>query len=60
MASVGRNFSAMKTIKTRLRSQLTDKTLSNLMKIAVEGPNESSDSDIDQIVEIKQEPCVFN
>ena len=35
-ASVERNFSRMKLIKTRLRSSLNDKSLSNLMKIALE------------------------
>ena len=51
MASIECSFSAMKTIKTKLRNQLTETNLSNLMKI-VEGPNELSDSDLEQIVDI--------
>ena len=38
-ASVERSFSQMKLIKTRLCSSLTDKNLSNLMKIAIEAPD---------------------
>ena len=45
-ASVERSFSAMKTIKTQLRNRLLDTNLSNLMKIAIEGPDELSDSDL--------------
>ena len=37
-ATVERSFSEMKMIKTRLRNRLSDCNLSNLMKIAVEGP----------------------
>ena len=37
-ATVERSFSEMKMIKTRLRNRLADCNLSNLMKIAVEGP----------------------
>ena len=39
-ASVERSFSQMKLIKTRLRSSLNDKSLSHLMKIAIESPAE--------------------
>ena len=39
-ASVERSFSQMKLIKTRLRRSLNDKSLSNLMKIALESPDE--------------------
>ena len=38
-ASVEHNFSAMKTIKTRLRNRLSDITLSHLMRIAIAGPD---------------------
>ena len=51
-ASIKRSFSAMKTIKTRLRNRLTDTNLGNLMKIAIEGPSKLSDSDLDHIVDI--------
>ena len=51
-ASVERSFSAMKTIKTRLRNRLTDTNLSNLMKIAIEGPCELNDCDLEQIVDM--------
>ena len=37
-ASVERNFSQMKLVKIHLRSSLNDKSLSNLMKIALESP----------------------
>ena len=37
-ATVERSFLEMKMIKTRLRNRLSDCNLSNLMKIAVEGP----------------------
>ena len=39
-ASVERSFSQMKLIKTRLRSSLKDTSLSHLMKIAIESPDE--------------------
>ena len=39
-ASVERSFSQMKLIKMRLRSSLNDKSLSHLMKIAIESPAE--------------------
>ena len=51
-ASVERSFSAMKTIKTRLRNRLSDVTLSHLMRIAIEGPDTLSDLDLDEIVNI--------
>ena len=37
-ASVERSFSQMKMIKTRLRNRLGEKSLSHLMKIAIESP----------------------
>ena len=38
-ASVERLFSQMKMIKTRLRNHLTDVTLAQLMRTAIEGPD---------------------
>ena len=49
-ASVERSFSQMKLIKTRLRSSLNDKSLSNLMKIALESPDELTDSHLEEVV----------
>ena len=43
-ASVERSFSQMKLIKTRLLSSLKDISLSHLMKIAVESPDELTDN----------------
>jgi len=37
-ASVGRSFIQMKMIKTQLRNRLGEKSLSYLMKIAIESP----------------------
>ena len=37
-ATVESSFSEMKMIETRLKNQLSDSSLNNLMKIAVEGP----------------------
>ena len=51
-ASVERSFSQMKMIKTRLRSHLGEKSLSHLMKIAIESPEKLSDSDLENIVDI--------
>ena len=51
-ASVERSFSQMKMIKTRLTSRLGEKSLSNLMKIAIESPEKLSDSDLGNIVDI--------
>ena len=51
-ASVERSFSQMKLIKTRLRSSLNDKSLSNLMKIALESPVELTDSHLEEIVDV--------
>ena len=48
-ASVERSFSQMKLIKTRLRSSLNDKSLSNLMKIALESPDELTDSHLEVV-----------
>ena len=51
-ASVERSFSKMKLIKTRLRSCLSDTSLSHLMKIAIESPNTLSDEELEQIVDV--------
>ena len=48
-ASVERSLSLMKLIKTRLRSSLNDKSLSNLMKIALESPDELTDSHLEVV-----------
>ena len=51
-ASVERSFSQIKLIKTRLRSNLNDKSLSNLMKIALESPDELTDSHLEEVVNV--------
>ena len=51
-ASVERSFSQMKLIKTRLRSSLNDKSLSNLMKIALESPDELTHSHLEEVVNV--------
>ena len=38
-------------IKTRLRNRLGEKSLSHLMKIAIESPEKLSDSDLENIVD---------
>ena len=51
-ASVERSFSQMKLIKIRLRSSLNDKSLSHLMKIAIESPAELTDSQLEEVVDV--------
>ena len=51
-ASVERSFSQMKLIKTRLRSSLNDTSLSHLMKITIESPDQLTDGNLDEIVEV--------
>ena len=51
-ALIERSLSQMKLIKTRLRSSLNDKILSNLMKIALEFPVELMDSYLEEIVDV--------
>ena len=51
-ASVERSFSQMKQIKTHLRSSLNDKSLSNLMKIALESPDELTDSHLEEVANV--------
>ena len=56
-AAVERSFSQMKLIKTRLRSRIGEKSLSYLMKIAIESPESLSEDDLDSIIEIwKRKP----
>ena len=42
----------MMLIKTRLRSSLNDKSLSHLMKIAIESPAELTDSHLEEVVDV--------
>ena len=51
-ASVERSFSQMKMIKTRLRNRIGESSLSSLMKIAIESPENLSDNDLESIVDI--------
>ena len=51
-ALVERSFSQMKMIKTLLRSCRGEKSLSHLMKIAIESPEKLSDSDLENGVDI--------
>ena len=51
-ASVERSFSQMKLIKTRLRNNLGELSLSHLMKTAIESPETLSDSDLEEVVTI--------
>ena len=41
----------MKLIKTRLRSSLNDTSLSHLMKITIESPDELRDSNLEEVVD---------
>ena len=52
--SVERSFSQMKLIKTRLHNALSDRSLSHLVKIAIESPEVPSDSVLDEIVNVWQ------
>ena len=51
-ASVERSFSQMKMIKTRLRNRLNEKSLSYLMKISIESPQNLTDEDLEMMIEI--------
>ena len=53
-ASVEQSFSQMKMIETRRRSRLGEKSLSHLIKIAIESPEKLSDCDLESIVDIWQ------
>ena len=50
-ASVERSFSQMKMIKTRLRNRLTDVTLAQLMRTAIEGSDRTS-VNFEEILEV--------
>ncbi len=52
-ASVERSFSKMKLNKNRLRNRISDSTLPKLMRIAIEGP-EQSEIDFSEILEVFQ------
>ena len=51
-ASVEHSFSQMKLIKSRLRSRLSEISLTQLMKIAIEGPDKLSECDIEEIITV--------
>ena len=51
-ATVERSFSAIKTVKTQLRNRLSDDSSANLMLIAIEGPEDLSDEDLDTIATV--------
>lgn len=53
-ATVERSFSQMKMVKTRLRNRLNDSNLSQLLRIAVEGPN-LSNVPFEEILEVFKE-----
>ena len=56
-ASVERSFSQMKLIKTRLRNRIGEKSLSYLMKIAIESPAKRTDEDLENIIDVwKRQP----
>ena len=42
----------MKLIKTRIRNQIRQASLSYLMKIAIETPENLNDSDLDSIISV--------
>ena len=42
----------MELLKTRLGNRLSDKSLSHLMKIAIESPNQLKDTDLEEIVKV--------
>ena len=51
-ASVERSFSAMKQIKTCLHNSLSEGTLAQLMRIAIESPVKLTDDNLEAILEI--------
>ena len=51
-ASVERSFCEMKMIKTRLRNCIGEKSLLYLMKIAIEAPENLSEYDIENIIDV--------
>ena len=52
-ASVEISFSQMKMIKTRLRNHIGESSLSSLMKIAIELPEKLSNSDLENIIDVR-------
>ena len=56
-ASVERSLSKMKLIKSHLRNRLSERSLSHLMKVALEAPEQLSDNDLEQIVNIWNRKC---
>ena len=53
-ASVEQSFSQMKLIKTMLRNRIGEKSLSYLMKIAIESPAKLTNEDLENIIDIWQ------
>ena len=51
-ASVEHSFSQMKLIKSRLRSRLSEISLTQLMKITINGPDKPSECDIEEIITV--------
>ena len=51
-ASVERSFSQMKLIKTRRRNSLSEGTLAQLMRIAIESPDKLTDDDLEEVLDI--------
>jgi hypothetical protein len=51
-ASVKRSVSQMKLVKTHLRNSLSDCSLSQPMRIAIESPKVLSDSDLEEVVNV--------
>ena len=49
--TVERSFSAMKLIKTRLRSGLSVDTLERTLRICIEGPDQLSDDILESVVD---------
>ena len=54
-ASVERSFSQMKLIKTRLRNTLSEGRLNQLMRIAMEYPDQLTEGEIEVILDLEQE-----
>lgn len=51
-ASVERSFSQMKLIKTRLRNSLSEGTLTQLVRIAIESPEKLTEEQLQEILDI--------
>ena len=51
-ASVERSFSQMKLIKTRLRNSLSESTLAQLMRIAIESPEKLTEDQLEAILDV--------